>query len=509
VAGAVVLAMKPKPVADRPGADRPSNPEPAAKPAKPGRGGRPAGPVPAAPQAPEMPAGPLRPDPNLPQGKIVPYVLVTGLIPVAKQQEEYQRKFQQASFRDADRDSPAWSGFWLEKTEVRAGAAEKWTPVDMKAVTRRYSAAWAGVQPEPLLPVVVLKPDQQERRDAESPVPFCSPMPQLVEGSWGLNALHPWFPGYMQRVAEEQGARAKADQEEAEAEKNVLAGPGGPSAPLGIGPPGMPMVPSGAPAMVSDADAVQPPEYRLFRFIDLDVKPGRTYRYRIATACWNPNLNVASRHLVDANLAKATTLKSPFSAATPAVLVPDGIRMLVQPQRKIDPSCPTCRGQGKDQSGVCRTCKPTRPMLALKRLKAGTVVVNILGQTTAGGFGLRWLLMDVGGLVNVAPAGGKRGDPRSQGEAISTDRVLLDVRGRLEDPKETRSGKPTSPPEPLEMIFLRPDGVIEVASAADSQGDIDRYLQTLQPDDAAAPAGDRPPPAAGDLPFGNPLAPKK
>lgn len=75
---------------------------------------------------------------------------------------------------------------------------------------------------------------------------------------------------------------------------------------------------------------------------------------------------------------------------------------------------------------------------------------------------------------------------------------------------ETRTGKPTPPPEPLEMIFLRPDGTYEVASSADSQADVDRYLPTLQANEAA-PAGDRPgqPPAAADSPFGNPFAPKK
>jgi hypothetical protein len=61
------------------------------------------------------------------------------------------------------------------------------------------------------------------------------------------------------------------------------------------------------------------------------------------------------------------------------------------------------------------------------------------------------------------------------------------------------------------MIFLRPDGTYEVASSADSQADVDRYLPTLQAGEGATPAGDRPvqPPAAGDSPFGNPFAPKK
>ena len=216
------------------------------------------------------------------------------------------------------------------------------------------------------------------------------------------------------------------------------------------------------------------------RPIDLAVLPGRTYRYRVKTACWNPNLNVPGRHLVDVAIAKPTTLESPDSNATTAVIVPDGTRMLVQPMKKQD----------------------------LKRLKGGMVFTSILGEKqNSGTFALRSLLMEVGGIANVDPAQNKRGDPRSRGDAIVTDRVLLDIRGRLEDRAETRTGKPTPPPEPLEMIFLRPDGTFEVASSADSQQDIDRYQLTLPADDAGGGPGQQP--APGDSPFGNPFAPKK
>ena len=252
----------------------------------------------------------------------------------------------------------------------------------------------------------------------------------------------------------------------------------------GFGPSGMPMGPDGVSMMPgADGQVAQGPEYRLFRFIDLAVVPGRTYRYRVKTVCWNPNLNVPSRHLVDAAIAKEPALESPESNATAPIVVPDGAKLLVQPMRKQD----------------------------LKRLKPGMVSATILGEKpNSGWFALRSLVMEVGGIANVDPAQNKRGDPRSRGDAIVTDRVLLDVRGKLEDRAETRTGKPTPPPEPLEMIFLRPDGTFEVASSADSQADIDRYQSTLPTDDAGmAPGGPGQPPAPGESPFGNPFAPKK
>jgi hypothetical protein len=484
VPGVAVLAVKAKPAGDRPAPDRPLNLDAnnAAKPAKPPRGGGRGAPMPPA-MPPDMGMMPPRPDQAAAQGKIVPYVLVTGLIPVAKQQAEYERRFGTASLRDPILDSPSWSNYRLEKTEVLPGTAEKWTPIDMKTVARRYAGDWAGIQPEPLLPQLLLPPELERRDPVQSPLPFCIPMPQLVDGSWGFNALHPWFIDFLQRDAEERKAKAKADQENAEANTNVFGGTTGAPLPDGFGPPGMPMGPGG-PAMMPGAEEMVAKgiEYRLFRFIDLAVVPGRTYRYRVKTVCWNPNLNVPSRHLVDAEIAKQATLESKDSNASSQVVVPDGARLLVQPMKKQD----------------------------LKRLKSGMVSAMILGEKpSSGSFALRSLLMEVGGIANVDPSMNKRGDPRSRGDAIVTDRVLLDVRGRLEDRAETRTGKPTPPPEPLEMIFLRPDGTFEVASSADSQQDIDRYQLTLPADDAGAAAGAGQPPAAGDSPFGNPFAPKK
>jgi hypothetical protein len=435
---------------------------------------------PVPPQQPNMGLMPPQPDPNAIQGKIVPYVLVTGLIPVVKQQQEYERRFSTASLRDAMLDSPSWSNYRIERTEVLPGTAEKWTPVDMKSIARRYAGDWTGLQPEPLLQQFLLPPELERRDPTQSPLPFCMPMPQLVEGSWGFNALHPWFTDFLQREAVARKAQANAEADKAAENTDVFGGaietpPSGGSGPMG--PDGTGMMPG------SDGQVAKGPEYRLFRFIDLAVMPGRTYRYRVRTLCWNPNLNVPSRHLVDVAIAKQTTLESPDSNATTAVVVPDSARLLVQPMKKQD----------------------------LKRLKGGMVSTLILGEKpNSGTFALRLLLMEVGGIANVDPGQNKRGDPRSRGDAIVTDRVLLDIRGKLEDRAETRTGKPTPPPEPLEMIFLRPDGTFEVASSAESQQDIDRYQLTMPADDAgAAPGGIGQPPGAGDSPFGNPFAPKK
>jgi hypothetical protein len=498
IAGVAVVAAKPKPVAGRPATERTINldgPSPA-----PPKGGKP----PRGPRG-QVPAPPVQPQPTpemmgmpppgmemaVPQGKIMPYVLVTGLIPVAKQQAEYDSRFSLASLRDPNLDAPHWNGFVIERMEEIPGTEGRWKPVDMKSLVRRYSSEWAALHPEPLLPQLTLGPDQEQRDRTVAPLPFCSPLPQLADGAWGLKSLHPWFGGYLERQAEEQKAAAEKLKREAEESSNVFAG-GGQATPFegGFQPPGFGsgldgsgMMPSGSAEFPGMVDPTKlGPEYRLFRFIDLDVKAGHTYRYRVKASCWNPNLNVPSRHLADTADAKKQSLDSDFSAATPPAVVPDGSRLLVQPLKKQD----------------------------LKRLKSGTVAVMILGEKPqAGSLALRSLLMEVGGLANVDPAATKKGDPRSRGDAITTDRVLLDYRGRLEDRTEARGGKPSPPPEPIEMLFLRPDGGFDLVSAADSQKDLDRYAPTL-PAEGAAPAAMPGQPQPGAEPgFGNPFAPSR
>jgi hypothetical protein len=222
-------------------------------------------------------------------------------------------------------------------------------------------------------------------------------------------------------------------------------------------------------------------EYRLFRFVDLSVLPGRKYRYRVRLVCWNPNLNLPTRHLEDVALAKKSTLESPVSDPTEPTIVPDGKQLLAMPLRKD----------------------------FLRKLKPGMVPMMVLGEKPKSGtLALRALIGEYGGVANVDPKTEKKGDKRSFGDTLLTERVLLDTRGDRQDRAEvlhtTAAGKLPPPPEPLEMIFLRPDGTFEFASSAESQLQIDRYRATSPPELGLAPpqvpAGQ---PSGEPSPFGN------
>ena len=81
------------------------------------------------------------------------------------------------------------------------------------------------------------------------------------------------------------------------------------------------------------------------------------------------------------------------------------------------------------------------------------------------------------------------------------------MRGRQEDRAEIRTNKPTPPPDPLEMLFLREDGTFELASAADSQLQINRFIGTLPFAEEQRTGRDRPEQVepSPDNPFGNPF----
>jgi hypothetical protein len=93
-----------------------------------------------------------------------------------------------------------------------------------------------------------------------------------------------------------------------------------------------------------------------------------------------------------------------------------------------------------------------------------------------GNFALRSTVISPGGSANVDPRLNRPADIRHFGEPVTTDRLLVDVRGAQEERSDSRS---TMPAEPLEMLFLRPDGRFDIVTAAESERLIRKYRSTL------------------------------
>lgn len=532
----------------------PDTGRPGRRPRPPARGEEP--PIDAAPPA----LGPLGQPAE--RGRVVPYIVLTGLVPVAKQREEYARAFGSAGFRDPQLDLPRWSQYLVERAAVGpAGAATKWERLKIKNVESYGQSGMAPAQPNQSP-----EPMQQEMLpptfllgNNDTDIGYVASLPQRLDEPWGFETVHPWFRSQLRKLlADAPGLSSDApavpidvkqltqSTKELDGQLVELAGmqfvgepqrggsvvafsmksaEGGISFPveasgddqvifvmssdwqrtlalddgpkrettctlrvrmeqlgsrpvahiLGITYPGKDGEPGeelldpapfplgaaggmvggefGAGGFVDGAGggASDGEEFRLFRFVDTTVKPGQRYRYRVRISLLNPNFGLPQQHLADPASAKGEWILSKDSTETPPITAPDATRLLV------------------------RTL--TKDEVKQQKMKKDSLQVLVLAPASdTGNYSMRSIVTDVGGLANVDATLNKPGDTRTKGEKAITDRVLVDVRGRQEE-----AGKSGTPAEPLEMLFLRPDGSYEFVSAADSQQFCDRYLPTLEP----------------------------
>jgi hypothetical protein len=426
-------------------------------------------------------APPGAPQAAVVRGRLVPYCIVTGLIPVAKQAGDYRERYEGATYRDPKRDEPLWSNYLVERSVVVPGGRDQWEKIDMRVLAKQFQREWAGVQPEQLPPGFLLSAD---KNPGAGDIPYSAPLPLLVGEPWGTESMHPWFVEQARKAIAEQAAAAKRAQDQKEppvAPENPLAGPGFES-PLDAPQPGQPMAPMqqpGGPGIRPDAAGrpIADLDYRLFRFVDTTVEIGNSYRYRVQLSLWNPNYKLPTQYLAEAALAKDAKLPSQPSNVTEPVRVPGTTSLAVRSLKKAE----------------------------TKKFKPGMLEVLVLAEDAATqSYTLRSLVTEIGGLANIDKRLNRTVETRVRGADIDTNSVLVDMRGRQEDRTEARVAKPTPPPEPLEMLFLREDGSFEMASAADSQLLVDRYVGTLPAMQEQKPDRDEPPQQPAN-PFGNPF----
>ena len=152
-------------------------------------------------------------------GLVKPYVVVTGLVPVAKQREEFARCFAGTSFQqDPQRDLPRWGQYVIERAPVVSGSVGKWERLKVAAAAAPGMGAEGmggafqpGVSAEPLQddrlpPQFLLSP-------SESDAAYASGLPQLLYDSWGIKAIHPWFLPELRKLLDEQEQTAVREPE--------------------------------------------------------------------------------------------------------------------------------------------------------------------------------------------------------------------------------------------------------------------------------------------------------
>jgi len=194
---------------------------------------------------------------------------------------------------------------------------------------------------------------------------------------------------------------------------------------------------------------MEEPEYRMFRFIDTTVEPGKTYRYRVRVSVRNPNFGLPGEYLLEPELAKAPILVAPWSEPSAPAHIADKHRFLVRSLK---------RGEAK-------------------KSKTGFEVLVLAENPANGNYTMRTLQAELGGMLNLEKKGGRGADPKAA-ESVVTNTLLLDVRGRQDEP-EPKKGAAAEPSEPVELLFLREDGSFDVVTAEDSVRVVEQYAATL------------------------------
>jgi hypothetical protein len=76
-------------------------------------------------------------------------------------------------------------------------------------------------------------------------------------------------------------------------------------------------------------------ELLLFRYLDFNVEPGHTYRYRVRLEIRNPNYNKPPAMVADPSIIEKETRLTPWSEPTPPAPVPDSVNYFLT---RVDPS---------------------------------------------------------------------------------------------------------------------------------------------------------------------------
>jgi hypothetical protein len=246
------------------------------------------------------------------------WIVVTGLVPYAKQLAEYKNQFDLAGVQ-SDHDIPEYVGFLVKRVEIQPGASGEpnWenavTYCNVDFLTRQVEK-WSGTAPE----VVDLKYVMPS---------LTSQLPARAIGDWGDEVAHPSeikvvlleerdqmqaAAGQMNQPGRFSDGRGRAvpppKMMDDMRRRRLQLGAGGRGAVAPNAGGGVDDVFGRKEEGANDAannkvadEGAQVPPYFLLRYFDFDVEPGKQYAYRVFPLLKNPNSFVSVNDLADAS----------------------------------------------------------------------------------------------------------------------------------------------------------------------------------------------------------------
>ena len=254
----------------------------------------------------------------LPAGAVVKgkqWAVITGLVPLANQVKEYRAAFRDVREPRPDLDYPSYHSYDVERAEVSPGSADdgdlKWVALNLKKAADE-EATFAGSDLDPV-DAMFLDPVLTQK------------LPAVHGKKHDGSVAHPKIP----QGPQEKGSNSEAFDAPPRASGGGLAaaaanvGRG-----MALGGPRGPQPISGAAATAKKID------YKLFRFFDFTVQPGKSYRYRVRLVLQNPNHDVPVQYLSNGQFTKGATRAAPWSEPSGDVTIPRGFSLLAGGIRK-------------------------------------------------------------------------------------------------------------------------------------------------------------------------------
>ncbi|MEK6236304.1 MAG: hypothetical protein N2C14_16480, partial [Planctomycetales bacterium] len=264
----------------------------------------------------EIPTGPLElGQGNYAEGKR--WIVITGLIPFAKQQREFFDRLMVRTSNVQEQDYVMFAGMDVERAEVLPEGLGEWVSLSMDAVAKEMEG-WAEQLPEIV----------DERVLANG---LCSTLPPLIDREWEYrNVVHSTLDKFRLQDEEviEQAQNILQDQPE-----DNPAGPGAQRGrflfrdALGSEYRDQQRNRQFAQQQLEAVDD-RTHEHRMFRFFDFTVEPGKSYVYRVRLTVRNPNYRMPAKLLNSPLLSAEEFLDGPWSEPSQAHEVPKNSYLL-------------------------------------------------------------------------------------------------------------------------------------------------------------------------------------
>jgi hypothetical protein len=410
------------------------------------------------------------------------WIVITGLVPAAKQVQAYTETFK--DLKRPESDTPRYIHFWVERAEMFGDARDAnpvWTQINVLEA-KQIQNSWTTTAQE-----AVAAPFIHD--------PLVFPLGPLMSGTWDESVAHPpkirlasaTLNGTQQPVVTPKPGGLPDVPQQPDMPPGVVkpAADLPPAAPGAVGGGAVPG-PAGAGAAVAAAPAaggavapvaaapgteaaagggeghghtadVMAVEYLLLRFFDFKVEPGKRYSYRVKLLLANPNYKCEVRYLTSPALAEKTFIDTEWSEPCPPVFVPRDDRLLAGPVK-----APT-RAFGAEPVATVTLVKwmaehGTETSQEFKIVRGQ--LANLSSEASAladgeGGEGAG------GGLIDDAATTKAKKKDKDSGPRINfkSDALLLDIRGGAKWGNQTF--------EPGELLVLDWDGRLVVRSEID------------------------------------------